>query len=133
MSYQVHQLWSTVGKVRNTNSLPIRYELDPINKTTYASISKIHSHPETKFNFHFSFTLYPALSLALRCRRAPNPGPQAWLTPPLQHCQWQAQDLQTFKQFKCNVSPVPKKFLTFFCLLFEVIAAHQCCQRLFKL
>lgn len=42
---------------------------------------------------------------------------------------------KTFKQFKCNVSPVPKKnlFLTFFCLLFGVIAAHQGCQRLFKL
>lgn len=76
LSYQAHQLRSTVGKVRNTNSLPICYELDPRNKTTYAIISKIHSHPETKFKFHFSFTLYPALSLALRCQRAPEPGPR---------------------------------------------------------
>lgn len=127
-AFKENQPWSTVGKVRNTNSLPICYELDPINKTTYASISKTHSHPETKFNFHFSFTPLPCTEPGpqmLKSSKPKSPGtahttPAALLTAGTRFANLQAIQMQ-------RVPCAQKKFLTFFCLLFE---GHSCTSRL---
>lgn len=112
--------------VRNTNSLPICYELDPINKTTYASISKIHSHPETKFNFHFSFILYPALSLALKMLKSSEPRspgtahttPTALLTAGIRFANLQA--------IKMQCVPCAQKLSHF---LLSPIWGHSCTSR----